>query len=119
MSDAELPLSVRIKCRVYGHDWIYFRDRGERRCHRCRHEEAYSVDETHADDGAEKGATRYRIENNSLYIEVYQVTAWGEDSEYWQWFPTGRGPATEEDLEQLRRELERHLDTDDDQVNDL
>jgi len=106
----EQSLSTRVKCRVVGHDWYYQRERGERVCSRCGSVEEYSVNETRADKGAKKGALRYRIEDETLYIERYQVTGHGEDSEYWQWFPVGSGPASEESLKQLKQEIERYVE---------
>lgn len=105
------PLSVRIRCRTLGHDWIHHRKRRERECHRCGAEEEYSVDERHTDDGAKKGEVRYRIEDERLYIEEYVVTGWSKDTEEWRWFPIGTGPATEENLKQLTHEIEQSLET--------
>lgn len=117
-SDELSPLT-KLKCRMVGHDWYYYRDRGERRCHRCDHLEEYSVDETHTDEGAEKRARRYRIRNGNLYVEVYTVTAAGPNTEHWQWFPVASGPADDAHLLQLKREIEQHMEsTDPDESNE-
>lgn len=111
MSDPDSGILTQLKCRLFGHDWLYSRDRGTRRCHRCDHEEAYSVDEDHQDEGAAKFERRYQIRDGNLYIEAYTVTASGENHEYWQWFPTASGPADEAHLRQLKQEIEEHLET--------
>jgi hypothetical protein len=99
---------------MLGHDWTYYRNQRERGCLRCGVEEEYSVDETHEDEGAEKGAMRYRIDGGTLYVEEYTASAWGDTSEYWQWFPVARGPASEENLSQLKQEIEQSLQSDTD-----
>jgi hypothetical protein len=51
----------------------------------------------------------YRIDGDTLYIEKYSVSAWGENSEHWQWMPVSTGPASEENLVQLKQEIEQSL----------
>lgn len=100
-----------VKCRVFGHDWFYRRKRGIRQCTRCHRVESYSVDETHADETAEKGDTRFKIEDGKLRQETYTVTAHGPGTEYWQWFPNTSISVDEDDLLELKQLIGRYLDT--------
>lgn len=61
------PLT-RFKCKTLGHNWYYRRKRGERKCDRCGLVEDYRVEETHTDEGAKKGQTRFVIEDGRLEI---------------------------------------------------
>lgn len=109
MSD-ETSVLRKARCRALGHDWFHRRTEEERECLRCGLKEEYSVDETHGDEEAEKGSKRYRIDGGRLYIERYQVTGWGKDSEEWKWLPIGSGPAKEEHLRQLKEKIKEELE---------
>lgn len=109
-SNDEVSLATRLKCRFMGHDWIYYRNKGERECHRCWLRETYTVEETHEDETAEKGQIRLQVEDDgTLLAEQYQTTGWGENSEYWQWFPIASFPTNDESLVQLKEQIDRYV----------
>jgi hypothetical protein len=99
----------RLKCHLTNHDWVYHRAKGERECYRCREVESYDVDETHEDPSAEKRETKFVIEDEQLIIQKYNCTGHSEDTEYWQWFPIGYGEITEENLVELKENIENYL----------
>lgn len=115
MSAGEVSLLTRFKCQTLGHDWYYRRSRENRKCARCGVTEPYSVEETHGDEGAEKGQTRFVIDDGNLEIQQYQCTGHGPNAEHWQWFPTGYGEATEENLIQLKQDIEGYLRSDEEE----
>lgn len=116
--EIDRPLSLRIKCRVLGHEWIHLRDKETRYCKRCSVEESYSINETHEDEGAEKGEYRFTIRDGQLEIHKYQVTAWGEDSEHWRWYPVSQTPVDDANLTELKEEIERYVESTPDETGD-
>jgi len=107
----ESSLPTQFKCKALGHDWYHRRERGERVCDRCNLMENYSVEETHGDKSAKKGQTRFVIVDGTLEIQRYSCTAYGSESEHWQWFPVAYGEVTDENLTELKQEIKQYLDS--------
>lgn len=96
-----------LKCRLLGHDWYYRPD--EKECERCGELQPNDKERTDADPNAEIGDTQFSIEEDGdsyrIEVEEYQQTAWGPDSEYYQWFPVTSVKITESELEDLGGEV--------------
>ena len=102
-----------LKCRLFGHDWYYRTDK--KRCDRCGEVQENEREKKHDDPNAEIGDTRFKIEQEGddyvVESQNYRRTASGPDSEYYQWFPSGRTRTDRSGLEDLREKIDRSLHT--------
>lgn len=99
--------STLLRCRILGHDWDYQEE--EKVCVRCDRTEPNDRERQDEDPEAEPGDVRFSVEqvDNDRYrveVEHYKMTAWGKESEYYQWFPSSVTMVSEDGLVQLMGE---------------
>jgi hypothetical protein len=115
----ERSIRERLKCKIHGHDWTYRWADRQKECYHCGANRPIEKEYDHEDESVNIGDTRIRVNESHGQFRVererYTKTGHGPDDAYFQWFPDGGFCADESDLIELRKQINRSVDTATDQ----